>query len=79
MTDSGEGDDKILAVPSTDPRFKNMTDLSTFPDHFVKEVKHFMETYKIIQNKLVTIDAILDVDDAKKVIEKSIQDFKNLK
>ncbi len=76
MIDGGEADDKILAVPKNDPRLSEMVDLKTFPAHFVKEVKHFMETYKLIQNKEVKIDAILDVDDAHKSIADSIALYK---
>jgi inorganic pyrophosphatase len=79
MIDSGESDDKILAVPVNDPRLKGMLDLATFPAHFVKEAKHFMETYKLIQNKVVTIENILDVKDAQKVIIESVELYKNNK
>ncbi len=73
MIDGGEADDKILAVAVNDPRLAEMVNLSTFPAHFVKEVKHFMETYKLIQNKEVKIDAILDVADAQKSVQDAIK------
>ena len=76
MIDGGEGDDKILAVPANDPRMKDITSLSNFPSHFIKEAKHFFETYKLIQNKKVEIGEILDIDDAKKVILDSIELYK---
>lgn len=75
MTDSGEEDDKIIAVPVEDMRMTEITSLETAPKHFLKEVKHFMETYKIIKNKTVTIDATLDEKDALKVIKDSIELF----
>ena len=73
MIDGGEADDKILAVAVNDPRLKEMVNLATFPAHFVKEVKHFMETYKMIQGKEVKIDAILDVADAHASVKASIE------
>ena len=76
MIDSGEGDDKILAVPANDPRLKDITSLENFPAHFIKEVKHFFETYKLIQNKKVEIGEILDTEDAKKVIADSVELYK---
>lgn len=79
MIDGGEGDDKILAVPANDPRMKDITSLSTFPAHFIKEVRHFFETYKLIQNKKVEIGEILDTDDAKRIINESIELYKNNK
>lgn len=75
MIDSNEEDDKILAVPAHDPRLADMKDLTSFPPHFVKEAKHFFETYKMIQNKEVKISDIKDVDEARKVIKASIEMF----
>ncbi len=77
MTDNGESDAKILAVPVEDPRFKHIVDLASAPQHFVKEVKHFMETYKMIQNKVVTIDATEDADRAKEVIKEGLALYKS--
>lgn len=76
MTDGGESDAKIIAVPVEDPRFKQVVNLATAPQHFIKEVQHFMETYKLIQNKVVTIDSIEDVDSARKVINEGIELYK---
>jgi inorganic pyrophosphatase len=73
MIDGGEADDKILAVPENDPRLKDMLSLETFPKHFVKEVQHFLETYKMIQNKIVKIENIEDINGAKKSIDDSIK------
>ena len=40
MTDSGESDDKIVAVPMKDPRWENVKDLSDINPHTIKEFKH---------------------------------------
>lgn len=73
MIDGGEGDDKILAVPENDVRLKNITNLHSLNSHFVKEVTHFFETYKLIQKKEVKINDVLDVDSAMSVIKESIE------
>ncbi len=57
MTDGGERDDKILAVPVDDPRFAEVQDLSDVNKHFIKEMTHFFETYKKVQNKEVLVGA----------------------
>jgi inorganic pyrophosphatase len=75
MTDSGESDDKIIAVPVEDMRLEKIVSLATAPEHFLKEVKHFMESYKILKNKVVTINATLDENEARKVIAESIELF----
>lgn len=55
MTDGGDRDDKIVAVPVDDPRFDDVQDIADLNPHFVKEMSHFFETYKKIQNKEVSV------------------------
>jgi inorganic pyrophosphatase len=43
MTDTGDSDAKIIAVPSKDPRFDNIKDLEDINPHSIKEFKHFYE------------------------------------
>lgn len=57
MTDGGERDDKVVAVPVDDPRFNEVQDLSDLNKHFIKEMTHFFETYKKVQNKVVEVGA----------------------
>jgi inorganic pyrophosphatase len=76
MIDSGESDAKIIAVPVADPRFAHMKDLSDVNPHFIKEVTHFYENYKKLQNKEVTIPSIRDAAAAKAVIAESVDLYK---
>ena len=55
MIDSGEADDKIIAVPVDDPRWKEVKDLSDVNKHTIKEIEHFYKTYKNLQNKVVEV------------------------
>jgi inorganic pyrophosphatase len=55
MTDSGERDDKLVAVPVDDPRFNEVQDMADLNKHFIKEMTHFFETYKKVQNKVVEV------------------------
>jgi inorganic pyrophosphatase len=76
MIDDGESDAKIIAVPSKDPRFKHVKDLSDVNPHVVEEIKHFFETYKQIQKKEVSIPTVRDAKAAKEVIIESIDLYK---
>lgn len=76
MIDSGESDAKIIAVPVSDPRFSEVQDLSDVNKHFIKEVTHFYENYKKLQNKEVTIPTIRDASAAKEVILEAIELYK---
>ncbi len=72
MIDSGEGDDKVIAVPKSDPRWEGVKDLSDINPHTVKEIQHFLETYKSIDNKLVEITAIEGREAAFGAVEKGL-------
>jgi inorganic pyrophosphatase len=49
MLERGLHDDKILAVPATDPLFNEYDDLTDVPPHFLQEVAHFFEVYKDLE------------------------------
>ncbi len=49
MLDNGDPDDKILAVPNSDPLYQDYHDISDIPRHFLDEVAHFFSVYKDLQ------------------------------
>ncbi|MEM1211905.1 MAG: inorganic diphosphatase [Planctomycetota bacterium] len=49
MTDKGDNDFKVLAVPSNDPIFSEYDNLWRVPPHFLREVEHFFATYKQLE------------------------------
>ncbi len=69
MNDSGEIDNKILAVPTEDPRFADVQSLADLPEHSPKEIKNFFETYKLLQNKTVTVGEFEGADKALEFIK----------
>lgn len=60
MVDSGDSDDKIIAVPIDDPRWKQVEDKGDINPHTLKEIEHFFSTYKKVQNKEVDVSGIED-------------------
>lgn len=76
MMDSGESDDKIIAVPVKDPRWENVKDLTDVNPHTIKEFKHFFETYKSIEDKSVTIDGVEGKEQAVEAVKKSVELYK---
>ncbi|MEK7176969.1 MAG: inorganic diphosphatase [Patescibacteria group bacterium] len=73
MIDSGEGDDKIIAVPTDDPRFNTVKDLKDINPHTLKEIEHFYSTYKKLQNKEVRVEGFKGKEDAEKVFEEGLK------
>ncbi|HTW19873.1 MAG TPA: inorganic diphosphatase [Mycobacteriales bacterium] len=49
MTDEKGRDDKIMCVPSTDPRQDNLRDIDDMPEFDRLEVQHFFEVYKDLE------------------------------
>lgn len=71
MIDGGDRDDKIVAVPVDDPRFDGVQDLEDINPHFIKEMTHFFETYKKVQNKEVTVGKWSGKSEAQSAFQKS--------
>jgi inorganic pyrophosphatase len=49
MTDEAGGDDKVLAVPASDPRVANLTDIEDVPEYYRLEIEHFFSVYKDLE------------------------------
>lgn len=64
MIDSGEGDDKIIAVPVDDPRWDDVKDINDINKHTLKEIEHFYTTYKKLQNKEVSVSGFQGREEA---------------
>lgn len=76
MVDSGEGDDKLIAVPTEDPRFDDIKDLADINKHTLKEIEHFFSTYKKLQKKEVTVNGFKGAKDAAAAFEKGVAMYK---
>ena len=56
MTDRGQHDCKVLAVPHSDPLFAELQDLNDVPKHYLREVEHFFATYKQLEGVTIKVD-----------------------
>lgn len=77
MIDSGEGDDKIIAVPVDDPRFAETKDLKDINPHILKEIEHFYSTYKKLQNKEVEVTGFKGKKEAEEAFEEGLKLYTN--
>lgn len=77
MIDGGESDDKIISVPKDDPRWDKVKDIKDVNEHTLKEIRHFFETYKAIENKKVEVGGFGGREKAKQAIEKAIKLYNN--
>ncbi len=49
MTDEAGGDDKLVCVPSNDPRMEHLRDIYHLPEFDRMEIQHFFEVYKELE------------------------------
>jgi inorganic pyrophosphatase len=77
MNDSGEKDDKILAVPKEDPRYNDLENIDDVPNHTLKEIAQFFRTYKDLEaGKEVKVNGWDDKQAALKAVKHSVDLYK---
>lgn len=79
MVDSGDKDEKVLAVAVKDPRYSDTKDISDLPEHMLKELQHFFEHYKDLEGKKVSINGIEGRAAALKTVEEGVELYKKMK
>jgi inorganic pyrophosphatase len=79
MIDRGEADDKIIAVLDNDPTLSQTLELEDLPPTLLQRLTHYFTTYKLVpgQTNPAKIDASYNRKHAFKVIEASLEDYKN--
>lgn len=79
MIDGGEADEKVIAVPAGDPRFKDVKDIKDVNQHTLKEISHFFATYKQLQQKVVEVGEFEGVDAAKSAFDRAVKLYADAK
>ena len=69
MSDDKGQDEKVLCVPTDDPIWNKLNDLSDVNEHTIKEIEHFFRVYKDLENKTVTVKGWGDAAEAYKILE----------
>lgn len=75
MTDDGDSDAKILAVPIKDPRYNTVHKLTDIDPHTLEEIKHFFKVYKDLQKKEVVVADWQSKEQAEKDIAQAIKAY----
>lgn len=76
MVDSGEGDDKILAVAADDKSVNHIHEVDQIPEHFYSEMRHFFEEYKRLENKKVLVEDFQPKPVAIEIIDAAIRKYR---
>lgn len=72
MIDGGDRDEKILCVPSDDPRYAEVKSLKDVAPHRLDEIAEFFRTYKNLEKKVTEILGWKDVSEVMPLVEKCI-------
>lgn len=68
MTDENGPDEKVMCVAVKDPRYGYRKSLDQLNEHTTKEITHFFEVYKQLENKFVEIKGWKDRETAMQII-----------
>lgn len=71
MWDEKGPDAKILAVPVSDPQWNWVKALSDVPEHLLREITHFFQVYKDLEEKKTKVGDWDGRDDAIRIIEEA--------
>ena len=70
MLDGGKMDEKIIAIPFSDPTSKTYKDISELPATILAEMRHFYSVYKSLEEKETVVKEEQCEEAAKEVIRK---------
>ncbi len=76
MIDNGRFDEKIIAIPYSDPNYNMFEDISQLPRHIFDEMCHFFKVYKNLENKETAVNEVSGREEAIKIINSCIDRYK---
>ncbi|MBS7264610.1 MAG: inorganic diphosphatase [Eubacteriales bacterium] len=75
MIDNGKNDEKIIAIPYSDPTYNSYKDISELPKHIFDEMRHFFSVYKQLECKQTAVDEVRGAEAALAIVAKSIEAY----
>ena len=76
MLDGGKMDDKIIAVPVSDPTYAGINSIDSLPAHIFDEIMHFFSVYKQLENKETAVKSLFGRKKAEEIIAEAIAFYK---
>lgn len=75
MLDSGRHDEKIIAIPYSDPTYNSYTNISELPAHIFDEMSHFFSVYKALEGKETDVNETSGPEEAIRIIQEAIDSY----
>ncbi len=73
MLDGGKMDDKIIAIPFSDPTYLGISSIDELPVHIFDEIIHFFKVYKQLENKQTDVQSLFGKEKAEEIIREAIE------
>ena len=78
MIDGGKLDDKIIAIPLSDPTYRDVKSIDELPRHIFDEIMHFFTVYKQLEHKQTAVKELFDYKEAVEIIREAIEAYGEL-
>ncbi len=75
MLDGGRLDDKIIAIPFSDPNYNNIHDIDDLPPHIFDEMLHFFKVYKQLERKDTDVRMLYGREEAEDIVRGAIENY----
>ena len=75
MLDGGKNDEKIIAIPFSDPTYNVYHDISELPKHIFEEMTHFFSVYKNLEGKETVSGDVNGREAAIEVIKNAVDNY----
>ena len=76
LVDQGKPDQKILAVPTDNPRFDSIRNIVDVIPHVLREIEQFFKVYKVLEKKRTEIKSWHGRDEVQAVMRRARQQYK---
>lgn len=79
LLDHNEADDKIIAVLENDHIYGHIREVDDLPDVIVERLKHYFQTYKMVEGEepKIEIIGVFGAQKAKQIVDAAIKDYQD--
>ena len=77
MLDDGKMDDKIIALPLSDPTYLGIRSIDELPPHVFDEIMHFFSVYKQLENKQTAVKSLFGPEVAQRIVFDAIAAYRD--
>lgn len=75
MVDNGSSDEKIIAIPFSDPTYSDYQSIDDLPRHVFSEMEHFFTVYKQLEHKQTSVNPVMGRDQAVQIIRAAMERY----